>query len=220
LTAATGSAAVVLAVGVETAGPYGLLASAVRVLAVQVAFRRLASQHAATRQAARGLPRSLEVAGYVPVGHVHRVSELAVAVGQELAMTERDLLDLEYAALLHDIGQISLPRPMPGGLAILSPPCDQSSIAAYEAEMITRAGGSDRVADSVRCQYDPLGSQQPDAIASHLTASRPVSPLASRILKVVNAYDDMLGDDRSPERAAAILDLLGLDLAPALTLRW
>jgi HD domain len=213
--AATGAAAVILAAGVQAAGPYGLLAFAVPILAVQVTFRRLASRRVAALQAARGLPRTLEVAGYVPVGHVRRVSELAVAVGRELAMTERELLDLEYAALLHDIGQISLPRPAPGGLAILSPPCDQSRIAAYGAQMITRAGGLDRVADIVRCQYDPLSSQQPAAMAGQVTASRPVPPLASCILKVVNAYDEMLGADRSPGRSAAILDLLRLDLVPA-----
>ena len=44
-----------------------------------------------------------------------RVSTLAVAVGRELGMSDSELRDLEYAALMHDIGQLSLTEPIPGG---------------------------------------------------------------------------------------------------------
>ena len=36
-------------------------------------------------------------------------------------MSEPDLLDLEYAALMHDIGQLSLADPIPGGATVLRP---------------------------------------------------------------------------------------------------
>jgi hypothetical protein len=43
------------------------------------------------------------------------VAQLSVAVGRDLGLSERELQDLEYAALLHDIGQLSLSEPIPGG---------------------------------------------------------------------------------------------------------
>ena len=64
-------------------------------------------------QTVRALSRVTEVGGYVEPGHSRRVSRLAVAVGRELGMAEPELLELEYAALMHDIGQLSLQRPDP-----------------------------------------------------------------------------------------------------------
>ena len=40
-------------------------------------------------------------------------------MGRELGLAEMDLLDLEYAALMHDIGQLALPDPIPGGATVL-----------------------------------------------------------------------------------------------------
>mgnify|MGYP003453253490 CR=1 FL=1 len=41
----------------------------------------------------------------------------------------RDLDDLEYAALMHDIGQLSLSDPIPGGATTMVSPLDQRQIA-------------------------------------------------------------------------------------------
>jgi hypothetical protein len=161
VSAATSAAAVLLVVCVHAAGPAGLLAVAVPIVAVQAAFRRLAAVRASTLLTARGLPRALEVAGYVAADHVRRVSELAVAVGQNLAMTERELTELEYAALMHDIGHAMQDQPVPGGATILSAPREQLRIAACGAEMIRKTGKLDGVADIVHRQYDPPSPGQP-----------------------------------------------------------
>ena len=78
------------------------------LLVTQVAFRRYAGIRATYLQTVRSLARVTEVAGYVETGHSRRVSRLAVSVGRGLGMAEPDLLALEYAALMHDIGQLSL----------------------------------------------------------------------------------------------------------------
>jgi HD-GYP domain-containing protein (c-di-GMP phosphodiesterase class II) len=42
-------------------------------------------------------------------GHVGRVSDYALAVGRELGWSERDLVRLQMAAALHDVGKIGVP---------------------------------------------------------------------------------------------------------------
>ncbi|HEY0511358.1 MAG TPA: HD domain-containing phosphohydrolase [Thermoanaerobaculia bacterium] len=43
-------------------------------------------------------------------GHLRRVSEYAVAVGEKLGMRGRDLETLHYASLLHDVGKLGVPE--------------------------------------------------------------------------------------------------------------
>ena len=43
-------------------------------------------------------------------GHLRRVSEYAVAVGQKLGLRGRDLETLHYASLLHDVGKLGVPE--------------------------------------------------------------------------------------------------------------
>ena len=103
----------------EVMGLAGLAVFMGPLLVTQVAFRRYAGIRATYLQTVRALARVTEVGGYVESGHSRRVSRLAVAVGRELGLAEADLLDLEYAALMHDIGQLSLPDPIPGGATVL-----------------------------------------------------------------------------------------------------
>ncbi|MDF2597099.1 MAG: metal dependent phosphohydrolase [Clostridia bacterium] len=42
-------------------------------------------------------------------GHCERVTKLAVAIGQALDLSAMDILNLEFAALLHDIGKLAIP---------------------------------------------------------------------------------------------------------------
>ena len=85
------------------------------LLTTQFSFRRYAQIRSTYRQTIRALSKITEVGGYVQDGHSVRVSALAVATGHEVGLTEGDLLDLEYAALMHDIGQLSLAEPIPRG---------------------------------------------------------------------------------------------------------
>src|SRR6202035_5704632 len=110
------------------------------LLVTQVAFRRYAGIRSTYLQTVRALARVTEVGGYVEDGHAHRVGRLAVAVGRELGLGEKDLLDLEYAALMHDIGQLSLRDPIPGGATVLASAADQRRIAELGAGVIAQAG--------------------------------------------------------------------------------
>jgi len=169
------------------------------LLVTQIAFRRYAGIRATYLQTVRSLARVTEVAGYVEAGHSRRVSRLAVAVGRGLGMPEPDLLALEYAALMHDIGQLSLRDPIPGGATVLVSPADQDRIAELGADVIREAGVLDHVADLVRCQSWPARGHDPEP------------PLGSMIIRAANAFDDMVGGSIDRDRSAAALERLRLD---------
>ena len=101
----------------------------VPLLLTQFSFRRYAAIRATYLQTIRSLSRVTEVGGYTESGHARRVSEISVAVGRELGMSEDELLDLEYAALMHDLGQLSLSEPIPGGATVMVDPGEQRRIA-------------------------------------------------------------------------------------------
>jgi len=54
-------------------------------------------------------------------GHCERVKELSLQIGKKLGLDPRDLEELEFAALLHDIGKIGLPEAILYKPGLLSP---------------------------------------------------------------------------------------------------
>jgi hypothetical protein len=203
IAAATGASALLIAFAAEVMGLAAVAVFAAPLLVTQVALRRYAGIKATYLQTVRALARVTEIGGYVETGHSARVSRLAVAIGRELGMPEAALLELEYAALMHDIGQLSLRDPVPGGATVLVAREDQRRIAEYGAEVIQQARVLDAVADIVRRQSDPC---------------RPVDrsdppPLSSRIIRAANAYDDLVGTSPDPSLAAKAVQRLRLNTA-------
>jgi hypothetical protein len=201
LGAAVGASAMIISFATESMGIAGLAVFVAPLLVTQLAFRRYAGIRSTYLQTVRALARVTEVGGYVESGHSRRVSVLAVAAGRELGMSEPDLLDLEYAALMHDIGQLSLRDPIPGGATVLVSRADQQRIAELGAEVIAKAGVLDRVAELVRCQSLPA------------RGADPAPPVGSRIIRAANAFDDLVGGSTDRDRSAAALERLRLDTA-------
>lgn len=195
LGAAVAASGILLALASHSMGMTALLVFAAPLLVTQVAFRKYAGIRATYLQTVRALSRVTEVGGYVEPGHSRRVSRLAVAVGRELGTAEPELLELEYAALMHDIGQLSLRDPIPGGATVLTDPEQARRIAELGAEVIRQTGVLDRVAEIVRRQCDTCAE---------------TPPMASRIIKAANAYDDLVGGSSDRDRAGAALERLRL----------
>jgi hypothetical protein len=200
---AVGASAALIVFAAEAMGLAAVAVFIAPLLVTQVAFRRYAGIRATYLQTVRALARVTEIGGYVEAGHADRVSRLAVAVGRELGLAERALLELQYAALIHDIGQLSLPDPIPGGGTVLVSPEDQRRIAELGAEVIEQAKMLDSVAEIVRRQSDPYPGR-PGAVGGP-------PPLSSRIIRAANAFDDLVGSSANPGRAAAVVDRLRLD---------
>ena len=204
LDAAVAATGLLIALAVHVMGMIALLVFVAPLLVTQIAFRRYAGIRATYLQTIRSLSRLTEVAGYVENGHSRRVSQLAMEMGRELGMGESDLLELEYAALMHDIGQLSLREAIPGGATVLTAPEEQRRIAELGAEVIRQTGVLDRVAEVVRRQADPHRDD---------TCADTTLPLASRIIKVANGYDDLVGGSPDRGRQAASLEHMRLDTA-------
>ncbi|MEU5719473.1 metal-dependent phosphohydrolase [Streptomyces sp. NPDC020403] len=168
----------VVALGVAAAGLWALPVLCVPLLLTQVSFRRYAGVRATYRQTIASLARSTEIAGYTPHGHARRVARLSTAVGKELGLPGPELTVLEYAALMHDIGQLSLVDPVPCGATATLPAAEQRRIALLGGAVVRRTGVDTAVAVVVEQQADPYREQ----------------PVAARIIRVVNAYDDLCGE--------------------------
>ncbi|MEW2069963.1 metal-dependent phosphohydrolase [Streptomyces sp. NPDC007346] len=175
---AVGASGVVMALGVAVAGLWALPVLCVPLLLTQASFRRYADVRATYRQTIASLARATEVAGYTPPGHARRVAVLATAVGRELGLTGSQLTVLEYAALMHDIGQLSLLDPVADGATARLPAAEQRRIALLGGAVVRRTGVDPQVAAVVEQQADPYREQLP----------------AARIVRTVNAYDDLCGE--------------------------
>nr|WP_189296163.1 HD domain-containing protein [Streptomyces albospinus] len=188
---------VVMALATAVAGLWALPVFCLPLLLTQFAFRRYANVRATYRQTIASLARATEIAGYTPHGHARRVAALSRAVGRELGLSAPDLDVLEYAALMHDIGQLSLVDPVPGGATAPLPPAEQRRIALLGGAVVRQTGVPSEVAVIVERQADPFREQ----------------PVTARIVRTVNAYDDLAARSAGP--GAPLRALEGLRLATA-----
>jgi GAF domain-containing protein len=123
--------------------------------------------------------------------HSEDVVALARAVGSLLELEPASLLELEFAARLHDVGKIRVPD------AVLHKPAalDREEAAVirhhstWGAETLSRIPGLEAVATVVRFHHERWdGRGYPD----RLRGAR--IPLASRIIAVCDAYGAMIAD--------------------------
>jgi hypothetical protein len=179
--------------------PVALFPLAITYMAVD----RYAQNRLTYRQTIATLSHLTEHGGYTPTGHAERVADLSVRIGRVLGISDRELRDVEYAALLHDLGQISLVVPIPDGATVLAAPSDQRDIADEGARIIRHAEGLEVVADYVEAQTTPY--RQVRELGEEV-------PMASRIIKVANAFDDLTGGRGDPVEMLAANERIHLGL--------
>ena len=202
---AIGATGALIALAATIMGAWALPVFVLPLLLTQFAFRRYAAIRESSLQTIRALSRVTELGGYTEYGHSRRVSVMAVVVGRELGMSDADLRDLEYAALMHDIGQLSLAEPIPGGATVVAAPAEQLRIAQFGADIIRQTGVLDGVAMIVAQQAEPYRRAH--------DVGRLDVPLAARIIKAVNAYDDLVGESFETGRRLEALERLRLGMA-------
>jgi len=143
------------------------------------AFARFQQIKRTYRQTIRALARIPEVAGLGVEGHADRTANLALAVGREMGLTRSDIDELEYAALMHDIGRITLTEP-----GIIRVGYTDDDIARWGAEIISQAPYLERIADHVRRLHEPYRKpgEQTDPTISTI----------SKIVRATSAYDHLV----------------------------
>ncbi|WP_053708245.1 HD-GYP domain-containing protein [Streptomyces sp. NRRL B-3648] len=186
----------VMALAVAVVGLWALPVFCLPMLLVQLSLRRYTAVRATYRQTIASLARATEIAGCTPAGHARRVAALSQAVGRDLGLSGPELTVLEYAALMHDIGQLSLVDPVPGGATAALPAAEQRRIALLGGAVVRQTGVDAAVAVVVERQADPY----------------PEQPQAARIVRAVNAYDEMTRD-AGPEGPLRALEELRLGTA-------
>ncbi|MGW5471738.1 HD-GYP domain-containing protein [Streptomyces chartreusis] len=186
----------VMALAVAVVGLWALPVFSLPLLLTQMSVRRYAAVRATYRQTIASLARATEIAGYTPVGHARRVAALSREVGRELGLSEAELTVLEYAALMHDIGQLSLVDPVPAGATAVLPVEEQRRIALLGGAVVRQTGVSPQVATIVERLADP----------------GPEQPVAARIVRAVNAYEEK-SRDAGPDGPLKALEELRLGTA-------
>jgi len=141
-----------------------------------LAFVRYNSTRITYGQMIRALAQIPEVADLAPRGHATRTADLAVSMAREIGLHPNEVVELEYAALMHDVGRITLTEP-----AILKAGYTDEDIARWGAQIIAEAPYLQEVSEYVRVQHSPF--RRPGE------AMDPDIPMISKIIKVASAYD-------------------------------
>ena len=138
-----------------------------------VSFGLLAGSRRTYGQTIRALSRLPEVAALSPEGHAAATADLAMAMARGLGLHPDDVIELEYAALLHDIGRIVAED--------LEEEPEADDVARWGAEIIRQAPSLVGVADQVEIHNSPYRrpGEQHD----------PTVPLNARIIRVAASYD-------------------------------
>jgi hypothetical protein len=166
--------------------------------ATQYSFRQVASIRKNYLQTVRALARVPEMAGYTQQGHSGRVAALSVSIAKEMGIGDPDLHEIEYAALLHDIGRVSLEDPEDS----IGKTSSSLQLALVGAGIIEETGHFPSVARMVRDQHEPYRRRGEDV-------NRQLPP-GGKIIKVASAYDDLTeppGPGRMPWDALERLHL-------------
>lgn len=196
---------VIVGLSVHVVGLLGLLVAVVPAATTQIAILRWSRVRSTRMETVRSLSRIPELGGYVDPGHSRRVGDMAQEIARELGLSEPRGRQLGLAAMMHDIGQVSLADPVPGGTTSLLDQDDQQRIARLGAAVIREGGGLDEVATFVERFADPYrradGRRDDDV------------PLESRVIRVANAYDDLVGTSPDPELHLQAVERIELALS-------
>ena len=148
-------------------------------------------------------------------GHLRRVSEYAVAVGEKLGLQGRDLETLHYASLLHDVGKLGVPESVlrkEGPLDAMETEVMRlhPEIGARMLEKLDLLAGAAPLVLYHQERYDGDVDGQHPGYPRGLAGEQ--IPLGARIIAVVDAYDAMTTtrpyrEALPEEQAAAILRL-------------
>ncbi len=165
-------------------GLWGPLLFSIPLLAAWYSFELLERTRRSFRQTVRALGVAPELGGLVRPGHVERVAQLAVDMGQHVGLSFVQLTDLETAAWLHHLGAVCLDEPAEGEQH------DPREVARAGASML-RASEALAAAGEV-VAAEPLLHRMAPGIGPSSSAA-----LAGQILKVASAYDELTEGDHA-----------------------
>jgi putative nucleotidyltransferase with HDIG domain len=173
-------------------GPWGLVLFLLPLLAASFGLRRYFEMRRDLLEFVRALAGVIEEVDPYTRQHAARVAEYSMRVARELGVAERDIEDIEYAALLHDLGKVGRQYQSilhkPAGLSR-----EEQVVIRFHpdqgADIVARVRWLARAAEYVRCHHERVdGAGYPRGLAADDL------PLGARILMVCDAFDAMISE--------------------------
>jgi len=192
----------------STTGVWALLLVALPVLVSRHAFQLSVELRSDLKDFVRTLTQVLEEVDPYTRHHSVRVSIYAVRLARGLRRPEAEVEEIEYAALVHDLGKIGPQHQYilqkPGSLTHEEQRTLRSHPAAG-AEIVAKVRTLRRVAEIVRAHHE-----RPDGLGYPFGLRSEDVPVGSRILNVADAFDAMTSD--RPYRRALPVSVALLEL--------
>lgn len=153
--------------------------------------------------AIEALVSALEAKDKYTGGHSRRVTEISLALGNELSSSAQDLEDLRWGSLLHDIGKIAVDPAVQNKPGKLTPEEYEHIMTHVQVGVdIVRPLVSRKIAQMIEHHHDRY-----DGSGLHQVIIGDAIPLGARILAVADAFDAMMSD-RPYRSAMSITDIV------------
>lgn len=187
----------------------GLLLSILPLVFIREAYLAKHRLMLANQDLLYALVKAIETRDPYTSGHARRVQDISVRLGTHLRLSQRHLVELEQASLLHDIGKIEVMYEdilkKPSALTEQERLLIESHVHRGVAILRDLSSFSNRVIEGVRSHHELYdGSGYPDGLQGKDI------PLFGRIIKISDAIDAMLSD--RPYRKALSLDAVREEL--------
>lgn len=142
------------------------------------------------RNVIEGFSQLIKIRESYSPNHSNQVAEHAQALAKQLGLAEREVEDIYFAGLLHDIGEIGMPGELVRTAHNARSAAQQQQMrehAAVGASVLVSMPFLEQTARTIRSHHEAFdGSGYPDGLVGEDI------PLGARIIAVVNEYDDML----------------------------
>jgi putative nucleotidyltransferase with HDIG domain len=172
-------------------GPVGVALFLIPLFLARFSFKLWIDTKASHIATVQALVSAIDASDPFTRGHSYRISKYAVRIARHLGVSEKEVEEIEYGALLHDVGKIAIQHDIllkPGRL-------DENERELMKThpkvghDILRGLKFLEGAAEIVYCHHEqPDGKGYPRG----LTSSR--IPMGSRIIMVVDAFDAMTSD--------------------------
>lgn len=137
------------------------------------------------------LANAIEARNAYSSGHTRRIAELAQTAARHLGVDEDELVDLELASILHDVGEIGVPDSILTKLGPLTPEEEEHMMRHPEigVRLLRNIPELEHLVPLVLHHHERFdGSGYPHGLAEHAI------PLGARLIAAADALDAMTTD--------------------------
>jgi|SoiMethySBSTD1v2_1073268.scaffolds.fasta_scaffold22450_5 putative nucleotidyltransferase with HDIG domain len=172
-------------------GPVGVALFLIPLFLARYSFKLWIDTKAAHFSTVQSLVSAIDASDPFTRGHSYRISKFAVRIARHLGVSEREVEEIQYGSLLHDIGKIAIQHDI-----LLKP----GRLDDNERELMRthpKVGHDilkglkflEAAAEIVYCHHE-----QPDGKGYPRGLTEKQIPMGSRIIMVVDAFDAMTSD--------------------------